>query len=246
MTSAKELIVRPVSSQEASALVRRLHYSGKTTQNSQLHLGVFLNGRMEGAMQFGPPMDKRRTSALVRGSEWHNFAELNRMAFSERLPRNSESRALGVAFRIIRREVPHLKWVVSFSDATQCGDGAIYRASGFVLTSVKKNSTILVGPGGQVVADKSLNNKRDSRGRLGSVAAKEAGFKPLAGYQLRYVRFIDPTWRDRLSVPEIPFSEIPEAARMYRGARRPSAGPGVQPGNGGERPTTPLQNTPDA
>ena len=42
----------------------------------------------------------------------------------------------------------------------------------------------------------------------------------LAGYQLRYVYFIDSKWRKRLTVPEIPFSAIDEAgAGMYRGER---------------------------
>lgn len=37
---------------------------------------------------------------------------------------------------------PQLKWVVSFADGAQCGDGAIYRASGFVLTGIRVNNSI--------------------------------------------------------------------------------------------------------
>ena len=122
MASAKDLIVKPISAKDAAALVRSVHYSGKVVQNSQLHLGVFLDGRLEGAMQFGPSLDKRKIQGLVRDTGWNGFIELNRMAFSDRLPRNSESRALGVAFRMIRKHYPHIEWVVSFSDATQCGD----------------------------------------------------------------------------------------------------------------------------
>ena len=44
------------------------------------------------------------------------------------------------------------------------------------------------------------------------------GAVPLEGFQLRYIRFIDPSWRDRLTVPTIPFSRIGEmGAGMYRG-----------------------------
>ena len=49
------------------------------------------------------------------------------MAFSDRLPRNSESRALAIAFKMIRKHYPHIEWVISFADGTQCGDGTIYR-----------------------------------------------------------------------------------------------------------------------
>ena len=65
MASAKDLIVKPISAKDAAALVRRVHYSGKVVPNSQLHFGVYLNGRLEGAMQFGPPMKKRAMIGLV-------------------------------------------------------------------------------------------------------------------------------------------------------------------------------------
>lgn len=38
------------------------------------------------------------------------------------------------------------------------------------------------------------------------------------GYQLRYVYFIDPKYRKRLTVPELPYSAIDEmGAGMYKG-----------------------------
>ena len=44
------------------------------------------------------------------------------------------------------------------------------------------------------------------------------GAKPIPGFQLRYVYFIDPAYRKRLTVPEIPFSKIDELdAGMYKG-----------------------------
>ena len=57
MGDAKRLIVQPISAKDANRIVQALHYSGKTVQNSQLHLGVFLDGKCGGAMQFGPSLD---------------------------------------------------------------------------------------------------------------------------------------------------------------------------------------------
>lgn len=54
---------------------------------------------------------------------------------------------------------------------------------------------------------------------------KDAGFIPLSGFQLRYVYFLDPTARVRLTVPEIPFSEIARrGATMYKGKQGLRAG----------------------
>ena len=51
---------------------------------------------------------------------------------------------------------------------------------------------------------------------------KDAGWKPKEGFQLRYIYFLDPTARDRLTVPILPFSEIERrGAGMYKGIKRP-------------------------
>lgn len=70
------------------------------------------------------------------------------MAFDDVLPRNSESRCISVALRMIKKQAPQIKWVISFADGCSCGDGAIYRASGFVLTGIKENANIAVMPDG--------------------------------------------------------------------------------------------------
>lgn len=214
--TAKDIRVFPISAHDAGKIVSSFHYSGKSVQNSQLHLGVFIGERCGGAMQFGPSIDKRRMLGIVRGTKWNEFIELNRMAFSDWLPRNSESRALGFAMRWMKKTYPHLKWVVSFADGTQCGDGAIYRASGFTLTQIKRNTSMLRMPDGSVVADKTLNNSVKN-----SSWWKARGAEPLNGFMLRYIFFLDESYRARLTVPEIPFSRIAEVgASMYRGKTR--------------------------
>lgn len=220
MATAKDIHVAPISQKDAATLVKKVHYSGKIVNNSQLHFGVFLNGKLEGVMSFGASMDKRRVGALVENTKWNNFLELNRMAFSEALPRNSESRALSIAFKLIKKHYPNIEWIISFADGTQCGDGTIYRASGFVLTGIKKNATILLMPNGEKVARLTLDTAKSMNigGRYGSSIAKEQGAKPLAGFQLRYVYFLNQKAKERLTVPIIPFSKIDEmGASMYKG-----------------------------
>lgn len=257
MGDAKRLIVKPISAKDANKIVQSLHYSGKTVQNSQLHLGVFLDGKCGGAMQFGPSLDKRKMLGLVRGTLWNEFIELNRMAFADWLPRNGESRALGFAFRWMRKQYPHIKWCVSFADGTQCGDGTIYRASGFVLTGIKENSELWEVPGYGKQHGMNFEFARptpmqeDLRRKLNMPAAtvtklmQAAKAKPIPGFQLRYIYFIDPTARERLSVPILPFSEIDRrGAGMYKGKPRvrgvDSDTSAIQAEEGGATPTRTL------
>lgn len=240
MGDAKRIVVQPIDRKSADECVKRWHYSGKTVNNSQLHLGAFLDGKLLGAMQFGPSLDKRKIQGLVEGTGWNEFIELNRMAFSDALPRNSESRCLAVAMRLMRKHAPHIKWVVSFADGAQCGDGTIYRASGFVLTSVKTNAQVYeltdgfrfaqssvtaLGPnGGERVRQEIFRRSGVLVGRSGASSLSEllaAGARPVAGFQLRYLYFVDPTARERLTVPVLPFDTIDRmGAGMYRGEKR--------------------------
>ena len=312
MGAAKDIILRPISRQDADALIKRVHYSGKVVNNSQLHIGVFYQGRLEGAMQFGPSLDKRKIVSLVEGTGWNEFIELNRMAFSDALPRNSESRALSIAMRMLKKYAPQLQWVISFADATQCGDGTIYRAAGFVLTGIKENDQIWVAPSGcarfsrvSPTDNRSHNEQAKAREILSRVTATkgkhiihtasatsgygmggglnlqakprvehsaslcpdagaqghaattgggssmrayiEAGWKPLEGFQLRYIYFLDPTARERLTVPILPFSEIERrGAGMYKGERvtrgsgETDNAPQTNEETGGASPTEPL------
>lgn len=238
MGKAKDIILQPITSKDANNLIKKVHYSGKVVNNSQLHIGVFLDGSLEGAMQFGPSMDKKKLQGLVSGTGWNEFIELNRMAFTDNLPRNSESRAISVAMKMLRKHAPHIKWVISFSDACQCGDGTIYRASGFVLTGIKVNDQIWVAPDGTKITRLVATNMNKGSGRqalidyakkFGSfedngnasmLPFKKLGYKPLVGFQLRYIYFIDKEKRKDLTVKEIPFDKIKElGATMYKGKR---------------------------
>lgn len=265
MASAKDLIVRPIAAADANHIIKALHYSGKVVNNSQVHLGVFLDGKCGGAMQFGPSLDKRKMLGLVRGTLWNEFLELNRMAFADWLPRNGESRCIGYAMRWLRKSYPWLKWVVSFADGTQCGDGTIYRASGFVLSGIVDSVNLVRRADGVVIHKMTLeSNPTRPRPELGGKTyfqitggkynlgayARATGGKTVPGFQLRYLYFLDPTARARLTVPILPFSEIGRrGAGMYKGkprsgpASRENAASTLQVEEGGVIPTAGLQSS---
>lgn len=235
MGEAKQITVKVIPSKIAVPFIRKHHYSGKTVNNSNLHFGVFAHGVLHGVMSFGPSLDKGKMLGLVEGTKWNEFLELNRMAFDDALPRNSESRAISIAFRLIKKNAPQIKWVVSFADGCSCGDGTIYRASGFVLTAIKPNGNLVQLPTGEKIHKMTLeSNPTSPRKELGgksyyNVTGGHFDFKKyvahvhgkiLPGYQLRYIYFIDPTYKEKLTVPIIPFSKIDEiGAGMYKGEK---------------------------
>lgn len=227
MGRAKDIIVKVIPSHVANAFIKKHHYSGKVVQNSNLHFGAFLDEKLHGVMSFGSPLDKRKVLPLVNTSAgrpclWNEMVELNRMAFDSHLPRNSESRCISIAFMLIRRNAPHIKWVLSFADGTLCGDGTIYRASGFLLTGIKKNTSVFLKPSGKVVSSVTYSKAKyvnlTNGAASGKTALEKIGAKVVPGFQLRYIFLLDKTCR--VTVPIIPFSKIDEfGAGMYRGKR---------------------------
>lgn len=217
MGRAKEIIVRVIPSKVANEFVKQHHYSGKVVPNSTLHFGAFLDNKLHGVLSYGTSMDKSKILPLVTSTLWNEMLELNRMAFDDYLPKNSESRCISISLKLIKKNAPHIKWILSYSDGTQCGDGTIYRASGFLLTGIKENKTILEW-NGKIIADKTLNNSNYKKLGMSAGYAKRNGAKALDGYQLRYIYLIDKSCK--ITVPIIPFSKIDEmGAGMYKGEK---------------------------
>lgn len=237
MGSAKNLIIKVIPGKVATPFVKAHHYSGKVVNNSNLHFGVFYEGRLHGVMSFGPSLDKSKIQGLVEGTGWNEFIELNRMAFDDVLPRNSESRAIAVAMKLIRKNAPQIKWVISFADGCQCGDGTIYRASGFFLTGYSSGSMWKLPDYLAKINDGAVAHRMKVQDKCSALSryilerthgknltmekyVEQFGGEILEGKMFRYIYFIDQTYKDRLTVPIIPFSKIDEmGAGMYKGEK---------------------------
>ena len=211
MGRAKEIKVKVIPSKIANEFVKSNHYSGKVVPNSTLHFGCFLDGKLHGVMSYGPSINKKGTINLVHGTGWNEFIALNRMAFDDYLPKNSESRCIAISIRLIKKNAPQIKWIISFADGTQCGDGTIYRASGFKLLGISKNSALRVNPktGEQMHVIQAHHKKMSKEFR---------NWTPLVGYQLKYVYLIDKEME--FSKEVIDFDTIDEiGAGMYKGEK---------------------------
>lgn len=202
MGRAKEITLKVIPGKIAKPYIEKHHYSKKAVNNSCLHFGAFLDGNLHGVLSYGPSLDKSKIITLVKGTGWNNFLELNRMAFDDYLPRNSESYCIAKSIRMIRKNAPQIKWIISFADGCSCGNGTIYRASNFVLTGIKKNSNLCVLPNGEKIHKMTLESSPTSpRKELGGMSyfqltggaynfkkyVEKVGGSILTGYQLRFL-----------------------------------------------------------
>ena len=103
------------------------------------------------------------------------------------------------------------------------------------MTGIKENLNLAELPDGTRIHKMTLaSNPTTPRKELGGLTFFDVtggtynfkkyldyvGANPIPGFQLRYMYFIDPSYRKRLTVPEIPFSRIDEmGAGMYKGEK---------------------------
>jgi hypothetical protein len=210
MGRAKEIIVKVIPAKIANEFVKKHHYSGKVVPNSQLHFGCFLDGKLHGVMSYGPSLNKKGSINLVDNTGWNEFIELNRMAFDDYLPKYSESRCIAISIKLIKKNAPQIKWILSFADGTQCGDGTIYRASGFNLVNVKVNKSMW--------QNVETGEKMQDMQFYHTMTKKDDKWKNIEGNMLTYIYLIDKTCK--ITVPILPFSKIDEmGAGMYKGEK---------------------------
>ena len=254
MSRVKDIRVKVIPSKVGNDFIKKHHYSGKVASTGLLNFGFFLDNVLVGAAQFGRPINKYFHIGIVKNTGWNEFLELNRFVLIDEIQRNAESRVISICLKLIKKNAPHIKWVMSYADAIQCGDGTIYRASGFKLLNINKSGQLYVLPNGETLHLMALqgghySSKRNSMLRSGYTDAKKYMVevlrgKQLTGNQLKYIYLIDKTCK--ITVPILPFSKIKEmGASMYKGKRLCDVGvkrstASFQDVGGGAIPTTSL------
>jgi len=230
MGRAKDIIVKVIPAKVANEFIKKHHYSGKVAATGLVCFGAFLDKKLIGAAQWGRPINKYLHLHIVENTKWNDFIELNRLVCLDDTPKNTESRIIRVMLLLIKRNAPHIKFVISFADATQCGDGTIYRASGFKLVSINNSQQIYVLPNGKTMHLMGLQGGQYGALRKKMLASGYANAKEymvkvlkgkqITGKQLKYIYLIDKSCK--ITVPILPFSKIDEmGAGMYKGVKRP-------------------------
>ena len=209
MATAKQIIVKVIPSKIANEFVKKNHYSWKVVPNSQLHFGCFLNWILGGVLSYWPSTDKSKLIWLVEWTQRNEFIELNRMAFSDLLPRNSESRCIAITIRMIKKQAPHIKRIISFADWCQCWDWTIYRASWFELSWIKVNTWLRIDENWKVHSQVSFSAHRPNE------MWKFREMKKIEWFMLRYIKLLKPNLKRNYEI--IPYSEIDKYwAWMYK------------------------------
>jgi hypothetical protein len=159
---------------EAAAFAcRTWHYSGTVPAGKLVKIGVWEDGKFIGAVIFGRGANNHIGSRYGLGQT--EICELVRVALKAH--EAPVSRIVALALRLLRRQSPGLKLVVSYADPGQGHVGAIYQAGNWVYVGRSQAQRELVVAGADM-------HKRTATSRWGTASPDR--LRALTGLSVRY------------------------------------------------------------
>lgn len=222
------------SYEAAKSSVLRWHYSRRMPKSKLVRIGVWEERRFVGAIVYGVGANRHLASQFDLEST--EACELVRVALAPGR-QHPTSQCVAVSLKLLRRQSPGLKIVVSFADLGEGHLGTIYQAGGWLYLGFSDQSYFRIhgrivhprtvydryGPGGQSLG--WLRENVDPRAERVEQAPK-----------LRYVYPFSKALRRQLVAEALPYPKT--AAEVTRGDTS-----GVQPEEAGSTPSRPLQPT---
>lgn len=129
MSSPPELRLDWADARAAKFACERWHYTG-TMPNAGVKIGVWEHGQFVGVILFGIGAGRSTDGRKYGLSRANEVAELVRVALKpgHKAP---VSRCVAVAIRMLRKQSPNLRLLISFADTAQGHHGGIYQAGGW-------------------------------------------------------------------------------------------------------------------
>ncbi len=191
----KALEVRTVEPPTIKPMIEVGHYLHSMPGGVLRCFGVYFEGDLVGAVVF--TSGARQGHRLLNAARPRDVATLSRLYLKDDLPKNAESRVVGVALRALRRETP-LKMVLSYADPAAGHVGTIYKASGWIYLGRTEPNTYVDLGDGRLHHPRSVYNRfgSNSVGHLRSTGV--AAIRKRVGGKHRYAYVLDPAWRWRL------------------------------------------------
>ena len=227
----KKLRLEFCSHEAARHAVRRWHYSRKMPAAKLVRVGVWEGGRFVGAILYGSGANRHLARPFgLKGTE---ACELVRVALAPGRE-HPTSKCLAISLKLLRRQSPGLKLIVSYADTKEGHLGVIYQATNWLYLGAATQPYLRVR--GKIEHPRSLYDRYGRGGQ--QIAWLRANVDPHAARvamkpKLKYVYCFDGKLRKELEAIAKPYPK--------RGRSDTNDTPGAQPGEGGVTPTRPLQ-----
>jgi hypothetical protein len=223
MPTKTELKIDWASYASASFACKKWHYSSCTPKSKQIWLGVWEEGKFIGVISFGRSSTRYLGDAY--GLKTTECAELTRVALDRH--RTPVSRMLAICFRMVKKQSPGIRLIVSLADPGQDHIGGIYQAGGWVYVGRSSAMTQYL------YRQKWRNDTPLMRALKTNPSLKNSLPRRTIEGKHKYLMPLDPEIRSKIDFLKKPY---PKRASGVVATR-----PLIQAGEGGAEPTDALQ-----
>lgn len=204
-----EFCVKEIEKDIANKIIIENHYSEKVYNATYIHLGVFIENKLLGVLQYGYAMNPASCGSVVKGTEMNQYLELNRMWLDDMAKKNSESMAISYSIKYIKGKLKTIKWIQSFADERCGGLGIVYQACSFRYYGEHTSSfweleNTMYHNTSMTVSKKSERYKNNVGGCRYLQTNKEQATKHDLR-QFRYIKFLDKSWVKKCNHKEQPY-----------------------------------------
>lgn len=216
------------SYEAARYAVEHWHYSRSLPMGKAVHIGVWEDSRFIGALQFrnGANNNMSKPYGLT---QWECI-ELSRVALTTH--KAQVSRILSIAVRLLRKQSPGLRLLVSYADPMQEHHGGIYQGAGWIYTGGTGGDTEYFIDGRW---RKARNFRSSDFSKYNGMDYRRLPTRKTPGKH-RYLYPLDAAMREQIKPLAKPYPK--------RATSIDSDAPGVQSGDGDASSTVALQTEP--
>lgn len=200
----KSLVVQPVAPGAIRNLIVDRHYLHRMPAAPRLCFGVTLDGELNGAVVL--TSGARRAHGILTAGQPQQVSTLARLWLSDDLPKNAESRIIGIVLRHLRRQTDW-KLLISYADPAAGHVGTIYQATGWTYLGLGSPESYIALADGRILHPRTVYNQfgSNSVGHLRRTGIDV--YRRTLAPKHRYLYVLDPAWRWRVRESAQPYPQ---------------------------------------
>jgi len=156
-----------VDGEAARFACKRWHYT-RTMPVAPVKIGIWEDEKFAGVILFGVGSGRATHGGRFGLKKHHDIAELCRIAMAP-WHQTPVSRCLAIATRMLKKQSPNLRMLISFADIAQGHHGGIYQANGWLYLGVTESDLAFI-----------VNGKRKHNKTIRIAVANTRRDRPLA------------------------------------------------------------------
>ena len=127
----KSYNVHSIDTKKAKQYIKLNHYSHGSHNGPSPCYGLYDDMTLIGVMMFTTPCSENVRASVFGNDYKDSVIELHRLHILDVTPRMTESWFIGKCIKLLKKDRPQTRAIISFADTTQGHEGTIYKATNF-------------------------------------------------------------------------------------------------------------------